>query len=566
MRWNLKPQPNLINVNHLATSLGVDAAVASLLAQRGVHTYEEARKFFRPSLDDLHNPYLMKDMDKAVERIETAIENGENILVFGDYDVDGTTAVSLMSSYLKSFYPNVDTYIPDRYKEGYGVSDAGIDYADDNGCTLIIALDCGIKSIDKVAYANSKGIDFIICDHHRPGDTLPDAVAILDPKRNDCNYPYDELCGCGVGFKLVQALAINRGQTIEDLIPYLDLVATAIAADIVPITGENRVLAKFGLAVINSSPRPGIKALIQNIKKQELTISDVVFVIAPRINAAGRIKHGNYAVQLLTEFNLAEAEGFAAQIEGLNADRKDLDKQITAEALIQIEQNQDHDKKTTVVFQEDWHKGVIGIVASRLIETYYRPTLVFTRSGDKLAASARSVKDFDVYNALEACAEHLEQFGGHMYAAGLTLKEEQYPQFRQKFEAVVADTIHPDLLIPEIAIDAEISLADITPKFFRILKQFEPFGPGNMTPVFLTRNLMDSGFGKSIGSDDTHLKLFVKQEGTEGYGAIGFGLAAKKDLACNGESFDAVYSIDENVWNGQTNLQLRLRDIRCKQE
>jgi single-stranded-DNA-specific exonuclease len=566
MRWNLKPQPNPINVNHLATSLGVDAAVASLLAQRGVHTYEDARKFFRPSLDDLHNPYLMKDMDKAVERIETAIENGENILVFGDYDVDGTTAVSLMSSYLKSFYPNVDTYIPDRYKEGYGVSDAGIDYADDNGCTLIIALDCGIKSIDKVAYSNSKGIDFIICDHHRPGDTLPDAVAILDPKRNDCNYPYDELCGCGVGFKLVQALAINKGQTIEDLIPYLDLVATAIAADIVPITGENRVLAKFGLEVINNSPRPGIKALIQNIKKQELTISDVVFVIAPRINAAGRIKHGNYAVQLLTEFNLAEAEGFAAQIEGLNADRKDLDKQITAEALMQIEQNQDHDKKTTVVFQEDWHKGVIGIVASRLIETYYRPTLVFTRSGDKLAASARSVKDFDVYNALEACAEHLEQFGGHMYAAGLTLKEEQYPHFRQKFEAVVADTIHPDLLIPEISIDAEISLEAITPKFFRILKQFEPFGPGNMTPVFLTRNLMDSGFGKSIGSDDTHLKLFVKQEGTEGYGAIGFGLAAKKDLACNGESFDAVYSIDENVWNGQTNLQLRLRDIRCKQE
>jgi single-stranded-DNA-specific exonuclease len=566
MRWNLKPQPNLINVNHLATSLGVDAAVASLLAQRGMHTYEEARKFFRPSLDDLHNPYLMKDMDKAVERIETAIENGENILVFGDYDVDGTTAVSLMSSYLKSFYPNVDTYIPDRYKEGYGVSYAGIDYADDNGCTLIIALDCGIKSIDKVAYANSKGIDFIICDHHRPGDTLPDAVAVLDPKRDDCNYPYDELCGCGVGFKLVQALAINKGQTIEDLIPYLDLVATAIAADIVPITGENRVLAKFGLEVINSSPRPGIKALIQNIKKQVLTISDVVFVIAPRINAAGRIKHGNYAVQLLTEFNLAEAEGFAAQIEGLNADRKDLDKQITAEALMQIEQNQDHDKKTTVVFQEDWHKGVIGIVASRLIETYYRPTLVFTRSGDKLAASARSVKDFDVYNALEACAEHLEQFGGHMYAAGLTLKEEQYPHFRQKFEAVVADTIHPDLLIPEISIDAEISLEDITLKFFRILKQFEPFGPGNMTPVFLTRNLMDSGFGKSIGSDDTHLKLFVKQEGTEGYGAIGFGLAAKKDLACNGESFDAVYSIDENVWNGQTNLQLRLRDIRCKQE
>lgn len=563
MRWNLKPQPNPINVNYLAASLGVDAAVASLLVQRGVTTFDEARQFFRPLLSDLHNPYLMKDMDKAVERIETAVANGENILVFGDYDVDGTTAVSLMSSYLKSFYPNVDTYIPDRYREGYGVSDAGIDYADDNGCTLIIALDCGIKSTDKVAYANSKGIDFIICDHHRPGDTLPAAVAVLDPKRDDCNYPYDELCGCGVGFKLIQALAMNRGETIDDLIPYLDLVATAIAADIVPITGENRVLAKFGLEVINTSPRPGIKALIQNIKKQVLTISDVVFVIAPRINAAGRIKHGNYAVQLLTEFNLEEAEGFASQIEGLNADRKDLDKQITQEALLQIEHNNDHDKKTTVVFQEDWHKGVIGIVASRLIETYYRPTLVFTRSGDKLAASARSVKDFDVYNALEACAEYLEQFGGHMYAAGLTLKEEQYPQFRQKFEDVVADTIHPDLLIPEISIDAEIDLADITPKFFRILKQFEPFGPGNMTPVFLSRNLTDSGFGKPIGRDETHLKLFVKQNSSEGFGAIGFGLAAKKDIACNDNTFDAVYSIDENVWNGQASLQLRLRDIRC---
>jgi len=566
MRWNLKPKPDTTIVNHLAISLGVGAAVAQLLVQRGINTFEEARQFFRPSLSDLHDPYLMKDMDKAVERIEVAIENGENILVFGDYDVDGTTAVSLMSSYLKSYYPNVDTYIPDRYKEGYGVSDAGIDYADDNGCTLIIALDCGIKSVDKVAYANSKGIDFIICDHHRPGDTLPAAVAVLDPKRDDCDYPYDELCGCGVGFKLIQALAQNRGETIDDLIPYLDLVATAIAADIVPITGENRVLAKFGLEVINSTPRPGIKALIQNIKKQALTITDVVFVVAPRINAAGRIKHGNYAVQLLTEFNLEEAEGFAAQIEGLNADRKDLDKQITAEALMQIERNKDHDKYTTVVFQEDWHKGVIGIVASRLIETYYRPTLVFTRSGNKLAASARSVKDFDVYNALEACAEHLEQFGGHMYAAGLTLQEENYTLFRDKFEAVVAETLHPDLRIPEIAIDAEIDFTDITPKFFRILKQFEPFGPGNMTPVFLTRHITDSGYGKSIGADDTHLKLFVKQQGTsEGFGAIGFGLAVKKELACNGDSFDAVYSVDENTWNGETSLQLRLRDIRCSE-
>lgn len=565
MRWNLKPKPDSHKVQHLAEALNVDAVIASLLVQRGIATYEEAKVFFRPKLEDLHDPYLMKDMDKAVERIENAIAAGENILVFGDYDVDGTTAVSLVSSYLRSYYPNVATYIPDRYNEGYGVSTAGIDFADDNGFSLIIALDCGIKSIDKVAYANEKGIDFIICDHHRPGDELPDAVAILDPKRADCNYPYDELCGCGVGFKLIQALGVNRGQTIENLVPYLDLVATAIAADIVPITGENRVLAKFGLDVINTFPRPGIKALIQNVKKKTLTISDVVFVIAPRINAAGRIKHGNHAVELLTEFNLEQAEEFASQIEGLNADRKDLDKQITAEALIQIEQNSDHDKFTTVVYQEDWHKGVIGIVASRLIETYYRPTLVFTKSGEKLAASARSVKDFDVYNALEACAEHLEQFGGHMYAAGLTLKEEQYPLFRQKFEEVVRQTIHPDLLIPEIGIDAEIDFTDITPKFNRLLKQFEPFGPGNMSPVFMTRNVRDTGYGKRIGSDETHLRLFVRQGEEGGFAAIGFGLAKKMDLACNDEAFDAAYSVDENEWNGEVSIQLRLRDIRCEE-
>lgn len=565
MRWNQKPKPDTAKVKHLAASLNIDEVIAGLLVQRGVETFEQAREFFRPSLSGLHDPYLMKDMDRAVARIEQAVGNGENILVFGDYDVDGTTAVALMSSYLRSFYPNVDTYIPDRYNEGYGVSTAGIDYADDNGCTLIIALDCGIKSVDKVAYAKTKGIDFIICDHHRPGDKLPDAVAVLDPKRTDCNYPYDELCGCGVGFKLVQALAANRGQGIESLLPYLDLVATAIAADIVPITGENRILAKYGLDVINTSPRPGIKALIQNIKKKTLSISDVVFVIAPRINAAGRIKHGNYAVQLLTEFNFHQAAGFAAQIETFNTDRRGLDKQITLEALQQIEQNSEQQKYTTVVFNETWHKGVIGIVASRLIETYYRPTLVFTRSGNRLAASARSVKDFDVYNALEACAPHLEQFGGHMYAAGLTLHENQFLPFKQKFEEVVAQTLPPELQTPEITIDAEIQLSDITPKFFRILQQFEPSGPGNMTPVFLCRDLKDTGYGKIIGSDETHLKLFVKQETSAGFGAVGFSLASKKDIACNGEAFDAVFSVDENVWNGQVSLQLRLRDIRCKE-
>ncbi|WP_442786895.1 single-stranded-DNA-specific exonuclease RecJ [Flavobacterium suncheonense] len=562
MRWTLKPEPNPETVAKLAAELNVDALIAKLLVQRGIATFDEARKFFRPSLEDLHDPYLMKDMDKAVERVEKAIANKENILVFGDYDVDGTTAVSLMSSYLRSFYPNVATYIPDRYTEGYGVSYQGIDFADDNGFSLIIALDCGVKSIDHVAYAKAKNIDFIICDHHRPSDKLPDAVAVLDPKRDDCSYPYDELCGCGVGFKLIQALAQNRNQTTNDLIPYLDLVATAIAADIVPITGENRVLAKFGLEVINTNPRPGIKALIQNLKRQTLTITDVVFVIAPRINAAGRIKHGNYAVELLTEFDLEQASAFASQIETFNADRRAFDKEITEQALQQIIENKEQDRYTTVVYQEDWHKGVIGIVASRLTETYYRPTLVFTKSGDKLAASARSVKDFDVYNALEACAEHLEQFGGHMYAAGMTLKEENYEKFKDAFERVVSETIHPDMLTPEITIDAEVHLSEITPKFFRILKQFEPFGPQNMTPIFLTGVLTDTGYAKRIGANEEHLKLYVKQSASDSFSAIGFGLGDKIELVTRKQSFAAAFSVEENEWNGTVSLQLRLRDIK----
>jgi single-stranded-DNA-specific exonuclease len=504
----------------------------------------------------------MKDMDKAVARIEKAIDNNENILVFGDYDVDGTTAVSLVSSYLRSFYPNVATYIPDRYAEGYGISYMGIDYAEDNDISLIIALDCGIKSIDHVNYAKAKNIDFIICDHHRPGDILPDAVAVLDPKRDDCSYPYDELCGCGVGFKLIQALAENRNQTIEDLVEYLDLVATAIAADIVPITGENRVLAKFGLEVINSNPRPGIKALVQNVKKKVLTITDVVFIVAPRINAAGRIKHGNEAVSLLTEYDLEQAEQFASEIEQHNSDRKELDKQITKEALLQIEENNEQNRFSTVVYQENWHKGVIGIVASRLVENYYRPTIVFTKSGEKLAASARSVKDFDVYNALEACAEHLEQFGGHMYAAGMTLLEENYENFKNAFEKVVQETIHPDLLIPEISYDAEIELAAINPKLIRLLKQFEPFGPENMTPVFYSKNLKDSGYAKAIGKEEEHLKAFIKQENSESFGAVGFGLGNKLDLVTHQKPFEAVYCLDENEFNGTVSLQLRLKDIR----
>ena len=562
MRWTIKPKPSEETVQNLAKALNVEDFVATLLVQRGIENFEDAKAFFRPSLADLHDPYLMKDMEKAVRRIEHAIKNEENILVFGDYDVDGTTAVSLVSSYLKTYYPNVATYIPDRYDEGYGVSFKGIDFADDNGFSLIIALDCGIKSIDHVAYAKAKNIDFIICDHHRPGEFLPEAVAILDPKRDDCTYPYDELCGCGIGFKLIQALGQNRKQTIDDLIPYLDLVSAAIAADIVPMTGENRVLAYYGLQVINSDPRPGIKAIIHQIKKKVLDITDVVFIIAPRINAAGRIKHGNHAVELLTEFNFEQAQQFASEIEAYNSERKDLDKLITKEALQQLEDNNEKERFTSVVFQEDWHKGVIGIVASRLIETYYRPTLVFTKSGDKYAASARSVKGFDVYNALEACSEHLEQFGGHMYAAGMTLLPENYHNFKEAFEKEVKKTIHPDMLTPEIAVDAEIDFTDITPKLLRILKQFEPFGPQNMTPIFLTKNIKDTGYGKPMGQEDEHLKLFVKQNNSDGIPAIGFNLGNKIELTAQQKPFQAVYCIDENEWNNKVSTQLRLRDIK----
>jgi single-stranded-DNA-specific exonuclease len=562
MRWTIKPKPNPETVNALMQSLNVSEVVASLLVQRSIESYDEARLFFSPTLDDLHDPYLMKDMDKAVARIEAAIANGENILVFGDYDVDGTTAVALVSSYLKTVHLNVDTYIPDRYGEGYGVSQQGIDYADDNGCALIIALDCGIKSIDLVDYAKVKGIDFIICDHHRPGNELPNAVAVLDPKREDCDYPYDELCGCGVGFKLIQALGINRGQTVHDLTAYLDLVATAIAADIVPMTGENRILAKFGLEVINAAPRPGIWALLQQQKKSVFDITDVVFIVAPRINAAGRIKHGNEAVKLLTEFDLDQAALFASEIEQYNSDRKGLDKQITKEALLQIETNREHDNFTTVLYAEHWHKGVIGIVASRLIETYYRPTIVFTKSGDKLAASARSVRDFDIYNALEACAEHLEQFGGHMYAAGMTITESNYPKFKEAFEVAVRETIPEELRIPEVVIDAELDFADIDEKLIRILKRFEPFGPENMTPVFLTKNVNDTGYGKTIGEDANHLRLFVKQGNSDGFAAIGFGLGKKLELTDGKKPFDIAYCVDENQWNGAVSTQLRIKDIR----
>lgn len=564
MRWTLKPIPEQNKIESLQQALQVDEVIATLLIQRGIETYEEAKQFFRPSLSDLHNPYLMKDMDKAVERIEKAINEGENILIYGDYDVDGTTSVALMSSYLKTRTDSVATYIPDRYDEGYGVSIKGIDFAHDNDFSLIIALDCGIKAIDKVAYASEKGIDFIICDHHRPDNELPKAVAVLDPKRDDCEYPYKELCGCGVGFKLIQALAEHEGKTIEDLIAYLDLVATAIGADIVPITGENRTLAYFGMQVINANPRAGFKAIIHQIKKESLTITDVVFIIAPRINAAGRMKHGNHAVTLLTETDFELALQYASEIEQFNTDRKEADQQITHEALLQIENDKEQNRLTTVVYNESWHKGVIGIVASRLIETYYRPTLVFTKSGDKLAASARSVSGFDVYNALEACAEHIEQFGGHKYAAGLTLKEENYEAFKQAFEDEVTNTIDKTLLTPEIKVDLKIDLEKVDHKLMRILRQFAPFGPGNMTPIFMTENLKDTGYGKCVGEDDKHLRMTVTSTSFSDHKlvAIGFNMGDKYELIENKKPFSAVYSIDENHWNGTTSLQLKLRDIK----
>ena len=562
MRWTLKPKPEAHKIKALQEALKIEEQVASLLVQRGIESYDEAKKFFRPSLEDLHNPFLMKDMDKAVERIETALLEGENILVYGDYDVDGTTAVSLMSSYLKTKTENIATYIPDRYEEGYGISFKGIDFAQDNGFTLIIALDCGIKAIEKVDYAKEKGIDFIICDHHRPGSKLPKAVAVLDPKRDDCQYPYKELCGCGVGFKLIQAINEKEGGNIEVLVDYLDLVAIAIGADIVPITGENRTLAYFGLQMINSKPRVGIRALIDQIKKDELSITDVVFIIAPRINAAGRMKHGNHAVTLLTETDYNLAIDYALEIDSFNTERRETDEQITKEALEQIERQEEQERFTTVVYSETWHKGVIGIVASRLTETYYRPTLVFTKSGNKLAASARSVSGFDVYNALEACSEHIEQFGGHKYAAGLTLKEENYEAFKQAFEDEVSKTIDKSLLTPEIKIDNELKLDDITPRFYRILKQFAPFGPGNMTPIFMSQNVYDTGYGKCVGEDESHLRVTVNQKGNEKLIAIGFGLGNKYELIINRKTFKIVYSIDENHWNGNTSLQLKLRDIK----
>lgn len=550
------------SVQNLQKDLGVDALIAQLLVLRGVTDFDQAKRFFRPSLSDLHSPFLMKDMDIAVDRILQAIQQDENIMVYGDYDVDGTTAVSLVYSFLKNYTSNLITYIPDRYKEGYGVSLQGIDFASEKKVSLIIALDCGIKAIKQVEYARTKDIDFIIADHHMPSKQIPEATAVLNPKQKDCAYPYKELCGCGVGFKLIQALAEKLSIPQQQIFAYLDLVVVAIAADIVPITGENRILAYHGLRIFDHTQRPGFLAMKRLFSLQHFTISDIVFKIAPRINAAGRIKHGNYAVELLTEFNFEQAVQVAREIDEFNTFRKELDQNITTQALQQIIDNQEEKKPATVVFQPEWHKGVIGIVASRLIETYYRPTLVFTRSGKVLAASARSVKNFDVYEALEACSEHILQFGGHKYAAGLTLLESEYENFKRKFNEVVEQTLAKEHREEEIVIDAEINLNELTPKNLRILKQFEPHGPGNMHPVFLSKNVFDvGGFAKAIGKEQEHLKMYLKQDDSKVFDAIAFGEGHRLNEIGREQRMQIVYSLNENSWQEQTNWQMQIKNF-----
>lgn len=563
-RWVEQEITNKQAVVELQQSLNVDAVLATLLVNRGVSTFEEARTFFRPQLNHLHDPFLMQDMEKAVLRIEQALLLNEKVMIYGDYDVDGTTAVSITYSFFRKYHEQIDFYIPDRYKEGYGISTQGIDYAHANGFKLIVALDCGIKSVDKVAYANSLGIDFIICDHHLPGDTLPEAIAVLDPKRNDCEYPYKELSGCGIGFKLIQAYAEKNGIPFEEISCYLDLVAVSIAADIVPITGENRVLTYYGLKRLNSEPCKGLSALMNVTgKRSNYTITDVVFSIGPRINAAGRIDDAKHAVNLLIaqDHDLAKTNGIL--IDGKNTERKEHDSSITEQALAMIERDSTMiSRKTTVVYDETWHKGVIGIVASRLIEKYYRPTVVLTHSNGHVAGSARSVAGFDLYQALHSCSDLLDQFGGHKYAAGLTMKAENIPAFQQRFEEVVSGSITEDLLIQQIQIDATIPLTHITPKFVRILNQFAPFGPQNMAPVFRTKRVRVYGKATIVGAK--HLKFTVTQQDSALFECIAFGLADFADMVNSGAPFDICYAIEENFWKEKRTLQLNIKGIRAE--
>ena len=563
-RWTIKESPDEKMVNSLASELNnMDHSLASILVQRDITDYETAKHFFRPQLSDCHDPFLMKDMEEAVERINKAISNDERILIYGDYDVDGTTSVALVYSVLGNYYDRLGYYIPDRYSEGYGVSYQGIDYAIENNYRLIIALDCGIKAVEKVDYAKEHGVDFIICDHHRPGDVLPKAEAVLDPKREDCEYPFKELSGCGVGYKLMHAWSTDNNHSISFLNTHLDLLAISTCADIVPILDENRIYVHEGLKVLNEHPRPGVKAMIDTSGvKKEMNVTDVVFTIAPRINAAGRIESGNKAVELLISENQTLASEKGAAINRYNIERKDLDKTITAEA-IEIIQNNDYlqTSRTTVLFNKTWHKGVIGIVASRLIETYYRPTIILTESNGKATGSARSVKGFDVYNAIDAASELVEQFGGHKYAAGLTLRLENIEAFQKKFEAVVNEQIEEHQLTPEIVIDAELKLNQINQKFFRILSQFGPFGPGNMKPIFKSTEVLATENMRIVGNDHLKFEVFQIDHPEHKLACIGFGLGKYFDLLAPGVEFKIVYTIEENYWNGVTTIQVNIKDL-----
>ncbi|MFP4289115.1 MAG: single-stranded-DNA-specific exonuclease RecJ [Bacteroidales bacterium] len=575
-RWVVKDPENADIEKKLSESLSIDSVLARLLMQRGVNCFLDAKDFFRPSLDNLHDPFLIKDMDKAIDRIDKAIANNERIMVYGDYDVDGTTAVALTYSFLKDFHQNIDFYIPDRYKEGYGISLEGIDFAQNSEVKLIIALDCGIKAMNQMQYATEKGIDFIICDHHRPGENLPEAYAVVDPKRPDCNYPYKELSGCGLGFKLAQAYYQKNRLPFKELEKFLDLVAVSIAADIVPITGENRVLAYYGLQRLNFNPRPGFESILfysniirkknpcdRTVFTREITINDAVFLIGPRINAAGRIESGNAAVELLLCEKMGETHLLSENINNNNTERRTLDMDITRQALEMIDNDPElKNRKSTVLFNPDWHKGVIGIVASRLTESYYRPTVILTQSNGVITGSARSVKDFDVYNAIDACSEYLDHFGGHKYAAGLNLQPENLDGFQNAFEQVVANTITDKMLIPEIEIDAELKLSQINPKFFRIMKQFAPHGPGNMSPVFLTRGVIDRNSARVVGKNHLKVTVYHPDEPGVSFNGIAFQQAQHYDAVHWGKFFDIVYQIEENEWNGTRSLQLNIKDIR----
>jgi len=565
-RWVVKEKGDTAVVKQLAVALNVSESLANLMAQRSITSAAEATAFFNPSLDYLHDPFLMKDMNIAVDRISTAIKKNERILVYGDYDVDGTTAVALMYSFLKDQYSNVEYYIPDRYKEGYGVSYQGLDFAYQNNCKLVITLDCGIKAVEKVKYARTKGLDVIICDHHYPGDEIPKALAVLDPKQPHCSYPYKELSGCGVGFKLIHAYSRVHGIPFSQIAHYLDLVAVSIASDIVPITGENRVLAYFGLKRLNESPRTGLREIIRESDvTRALTIEDVVFKLGPRINAAGRMETGSKAVDLLVSSDARLATGISKEISNFNLERRNVDRSITTEAMRMIAEDQRTvNSRTTVLYNPTWKKGVIGIVASRLIETYYRPTVILTESNGFATGSARSVQGYDLYQAIEACSDLLESFGGHMYAAGLTLKKENIRPFMDRFEQYVNSTITEEQLVPRIFIDSELLFSEINDGFFKTMNQFQPFGPENMSPVFVSRNVFDTGSGRMVGSSGEHLKLDLCQESTgqKSFSAIAFGQADHFEYIRGGNPFDICYSLEMNEFRGNRNLQLNIRDIK----